>query len=50
MESRVDCNLYLVMAMTPEQQTTYGVGIEIVERMWSGQGCCRGGNCRGLGG
>ena len=40
---------YLAMAVTPEQCSTYGVGVGIFERMWSGQGCRRGNDRRGIG-
>ena len=50
LESRVDRTPYLAMAVTPEQRSTYGMGAGIFERMWSGQGCRRGGDRRGVGG
>ena len=50
LESSVDRTPYLTMAVTPEQRSTYGVGAGIFERMWSGQGCRRGGDRRGVGG
>ena len=50
LESSVDQTPYLDMAVTSEQQSTYGVGAGIFERMWSGQGCRKGSDRRGVGG
>ena len=50
MESSVDQTPYLAMAVTPEQRSTYVRGAGIFEKMWSGQGCRRGGDRRGVGG
>ena len=50
MESSLDRTLYLAIAVTPEQRTTYGVGAGIFERMWNGQGCRRDSDRRGVGG
>ena len=50
MESSPDRTLYLAMAVMPKKQSAYGVGAVIFERMWSGQGCHRGGHRWGLGG
>ena len=40
---------YLVVAVTSEQRSTYGVGAGIFERMWSGQGCRHSSDRRGIG-
>ena len=49
LEPSMDRTPYLAMAVTPEQRSIYGVGAGIFERMWSGQGCRRGGDRRGMG-